>query len=150
MDIWITYCKRVSACGFCKQPIKTGSPMVKGKQWRKKSGAAAIWSYYFRWHPECWLKQGLEKLELHPYVPALTGRKKLQIDEIERVIRLYLLRTRARLISKLKDQSLYGPNGIEPEKIIDKLGALKKAIALVGGIPKSWEKPLPDFQNAQP
>jgi len=116
---------------------------LKGKLWKKLGTTTATkWSYRFYWHPECWLKQAYDYLEQHPFVPK-RGRARLALSEDKRMQRLKLLRDRARLVYKLREIHLYGNNGKVVEQILDRLIRIAEKIEPLGGIPKSWDKPLP-------
>lgn len=76
MDIWVTWCKRKIICPTCNEEIAVASPIVK--------------SPFKSWHPECWLKEALAYLELHPYKTRHKGRPKLKLSAEEKRQRLRL------------------------------------------------------------
>src|SRR3989337_3508288 len=81
MDIWISWCKRDSKCRHCEETITPGTRVVIGKHWRPGK-----FTIMLRWHPQCWLQQGLNYLEKNPYTSH-----KLQLDEEQSIRRHYLL-----------------------------------------------------------
>ena len=136
MDIWITWNKRRATCRFCQKPITVASPMIRGKLWRK-SGTATKWSYQYYWHPQCYMEEQMAYLAAHPYQSTHHGRPRLEMDEDTRAKRIKVLRKRATLVYKLKEQL---ENGKNVDWIIDKLMEAMIEIEQLGGAPKSWSK----------
>jgi len=139
MDIWISWAKRKTTCRYCEKLIEAGTPVIRGKLWRKL-GTATKWSYYYYWHPECWLKEAYAYLEAHPYHQTV-GRPRLSLSEEDRQKRLSILRERARLIWRLKELILLD-NDEAVSNIMLRLEELRAEIEPLGGVPKSWDKPL--------
>ena len=81
-------------------------------------------------------------LQFHPYISRHKGRNILQMTDEAKLIRLKLLRTRAKIIQMVREKLINGLPETAVVTLIDRLDLLKPQIAAVGGIPKSWEKPL--------
>ena len=123
--------------------------MVFGRLWRKHTesgGEARRWVMNFRWHAKrakdgqcCWLAAGLEYAANNPPVET-RGRKKLVMPKEQLEERLKILRQRARAAEKLKELMLApGQRDIdEVIKIGSRIEEMREKIALLGGVPKSW------------
>jgi len=103
------------------------------------------WTKKFHWHAKrkkdgqcCYLVQGLERMEKEPYV-EMRGRKPLVMPKDIRMARLAVLRRRARVMQRLREE-------VEGEKpnldllihLGEQLESLKIEILPLGGAPKSW------------
>lgn len=152
MDIWITWCRKQANCNYCGKPILKGKPMVRGKYWRRKDGTAARWSIKLYWHPGHWLKEGLTKLQMTPFVSRHIGKPKLALDEESARQRLRLLRRRAVELYRLKDVLQRKPSDTpvdfliefdeEVMGVVSTLLRLRQEIEQYGGAPKSWDEPI--------
>ena len=92
MDIWATRCVKRCRCYYCGEDIIKGTPMVKGKSWRKhtdKGGEVKKWCRTFRWHPNCWMEQAVKSVENSP--ERKMGRKSLDLTEEQKKVRYRLL-----------------------------------------------------------
>lgn len=91
-----------------------------------------------RWHPECWLKQGLLALEKRPYVPAGNrGRKQLVMSASDKIMRNKVLRRRASFFFRLRAAAEAG----QIDKVIKIMSSMERLaieIARYGGVPESW------------
>lgn len=99
-----------------------------------------MWSWYTRWHPQCWIDQGLASLEKRPYIPP-AGRTPCNIPDDMRKKRVSILRRRASVMQRLKGEMSKPYEEISLEAIIH-FGEMleKQAIEIepLGGVPKSW------------
>lgn len=133
MDVWITWAKKRSMCKHCGEYILSGTPVVKGKLWRKVTGELIHFTLMFRWHPQCWVEQGIAAL------PEYHGSYRLPISEEQRKRRFYLLRRWATLQQRVKAASMYPQT---KQALIGRLTAqmeeIKEEMLGLGGIPKKW------------
>lgn len=139
MDIWITWCKRESKCEFCPEPVMKHTPIVIGKQWFSH-GQVKKFVKIHKWHPMCWIKQGLINLENIPYVSKVPGRKKIDMPEDMRIARRKVLARRAAYIQRLRETIESDDCDHEAVvRITEKLEQLKVEIEPLGGVPEKWK-----------
>jgi len=138
MDVWLTWCKKKSKCKHCQEPILAGTPVVRGKLWRKGDQAKS-WPMTFRWHPQCWLEQALAYLEKNPYIPPKRspGRPRIELSEEDKVKRRRLLVYRSSLCYYQRKAAKEG-NAFRVLELEVKKQELVDRIKEVGGVPKSW------------
>lgn len=136
MDVWMQWNKQKGYCASCKELLTAGEAIVRGKLWQKGHH-----SYWFKWHPQCWITAGLEYLEVHPYAPPKRGgsRALKLAPETQRVRFLILCRhaaamqRRKRLVAKM-------PASLPRLQHLEEfMQQLKLEIEAVGGAPKSWQ-----------
>ncbi len=143
MDVWITYCRKECRCKHCPEKINTGEPKVVGKLWMKRREGQDIKVMNFpitmRWHPQCWIEQGLIELNKRPYeARGDRGRKSLVMSKEDKVTRNKLLRRRSSFFFRLRAAADAG----ETDKIIQIIGKMEMLaveIEKYGGAPKSWK-----------
>lgn len=135
----MAHCRKETKCSFCEDAIPVAQPMVVGKAAMKKREG---WSVTLHWHPQCWITQGLQYLEAHPYVSAQKGKKKLDLSLEDREARFKIQRCRASMMQKLR--VIMHKDEVD-EKDLDrivryseKLREYKVAIEKYGGVPKKW------------
>ena len=113
--------------------------MVVGKIW-KKHGEATRWSWYIRWHPDCWMEQAKSSLEKRPYIPP-KGRTPVDMEPEVRKKRIAVLRRRASVMQRMREEMGRNDGERSLEKIIhfgELLEKQTKEIEPLGGVPKSW------------
>ena len=151
MDIWIARLNKTAICSDCGMPIKAGEPCVFGRIWTTRSGEGVDkptkWVKKLYWHvrrPDdgrcCWIEQGIIAMEKRGYVER-RGRKALGLSEEDKLKRIAILRRRARVMQRLRFETMLPPEQQDVDKVIHlggQLGNLKEEIQLVGGVPKSW------------
>lgn len=137
MDIWMTWCKRRSACAEkCGEEILAGTPMIMGKMWRKGSSERK-WNMVFRWHPECWMRAARAYLEKNPYVPTVKkigARGTLQLTDKEKLTRLSQQRRYGSLLYRYNHEY----DIPRKMKLAAKMLHVGMEIDRIGGIPESW------------
>jgi len=145
MNVYLVHCRRKCKCAHCPEEITVAQPMVvgvitlgEGKHYKTK------WKKTLRWHPNCWLEQGLARLEREPYISNKPGRPKQELDPTTRQLRLSALRRRASIVQRIR--TLVAAGSID-SKTIDKivhlgemLDKVKEDITKLGGIPEKWLK----------
>ena len=138
-NVTMRWCQKSAECKYdgCREQIEPGEAMVAVFFWNK-GGDNRRWNVQRCYHPECWVKQGMEYLRMNPYVPKRsTGRKKLELDETDRRTRFLITRRYHALKQRLGKLD----NGSEPLKslrIESQIMELILEIQPVGGVPKKW------------
>ncbi len=131
MNVWIKVCAKQAICDWCKQPIENRHYEVIGEHLYGK------WRIRRRWHPDCWIAQGISSLERNPKVDN-RGRNKMSISDTDRSERNKLLMRRAATLRQLTI-SIESGNAIRIEFLGEKLNDLRNKIENLGGIPSSWK-----------
>lgn len=144
MDVWFTHCQRKAKCKWCEQPIEKATPMVITRLWRKGDENSRRWNITNYYHPNCYLAQGMDYLETHPYSPrGNRGRPKIQLSEEDKRKRYLLLRRKAALEQrKRKLKTSYPDNALMIARIDTQIIEICMEITLVGGVPKGWVEKL--------
>jgi len=146
MDIWMTWCTRVSKCKHCSNDIVSGTPMVMGKLWRKHSTGVTPPSVMrfplvFRWHPQCWVDQGILSLKDYAEVHRDRHRPRLLLTDEQRLVRKRLIgrwrtyRFRMRVAMESNDMDYL-------RKLVENMRQVALEIEQVGGMPKKWAEML--------
>ena len=144
MDVWMTWSKREVQCRFCPDKVDKGTPVVvtrSVKTWEERT-----FTRTGRYHPQCWVNQGLAYLEKHPVVYK-DGRPRLVLTPDQRVARMRLLRRRATLMLRYR-------RDIAALRIVEAVGHYIKAVELIplmeplGGVPRSWLAEVPTEEAA--
>jgi len=142
-NVTMRWCQKAAKCRYdgCEQTIEPGEPMVAVFFWHKGSDNRK-WNIQLCFHPQCWIKNGMEYLNHNPYVPhRSTGRKRLVVDEDTRRVRFLITRRYHALKQRLGKLD----NGSEPLKslrIESQMMELIIEMQPVGGVPKRWLKDL--------
>lgn len=137
MDIWMTWCKKKVVCRRCSEEISKASPMVVGKLWAVKGEKLRFTKRYY-WHPDCWIQDGLNYLEQHPYSAEGKGRPRLAMSEGDKKKRYKVLSRRADLMRQLRGAVESG-DANQILKVYERMEKLKPEIEKLGGIPESWQ-----------
>jgi len=139
MDVWMTWVKRKTRCRYCGETMEKATPMVTGKLWRKGNPESRKINIRFYWHPQCWVKQGLDYLSLHPYSSGSRGRKQLKLGEEDAKLRYKLLRKYAALRQRVTKLATKYPDNVLPIlRIETQMKETAAKINEVGGIPPKW------------
>jgi hypothetical protein len=135
------YCKRTAKCCCgCERKIPIGKVMVKTIYWRP--GYKRAFFYFF----SHWVKKEQEWFKNHPYVHKVGtgGRKRLQIDDTQRVKRRKILCRYAKYM-QMKRIYLSRDNAVSDPKVMQlvakynmQIDELKIELEDCGGTPKSW------------
>ena len=152
MDVFITKCKRPTACSHCPDIIYAHEDMVIGILWK----AAATPDgkkrrYVFHWHIArpgdgacCWVEAGLialgNKTQEEIY-GAKRRRTPLDLTAIERTLRTKLLRRHGSVLQRIRFEVMNGANEGNFDKLVHLgglLNNLREATLPVGGVPESW------------
>lgn len=146
MDVWFTWARNEATCEWCPDKIKRKTPMVVTKLWNKGQADSRKWNIIHRYHPACYLAQGLDYLDKHPFTEVhegeVKGRPAIQLSPEDRKKRLALLKKRAALDQRLKNlKKGYHPEAdyiVREAAIYVEIAQVIQEIVTVGGIPKSW------------
>lgn len=141
--VWIRKCKKRSMCKHCSKPIVKDDYLVVCQMYRdNRTGEESKrkqWWFYRRFHPQCWIDQGIAAIEKIPTVES-RGRKRTPMTDKMRDNRFKIMQRRASVMQRLKRATVELP--YDMDKIIhlgEILDGLKEEIKEQGGIPKSWE-----------
>jgi len=136
-NVCINWCKRKATCKWCEQLIEAGGPMVTVFFWNKGADGHR-WNVKLYYHPQCWVKQGLDYLKMNPYVPYVRKRK-LELSKEDSKYRYILLRRKAALDQRKRNLKTEFPDRVLMEARIDaKIAGIMIEIVKVGGVPKKW------------
>ena len=145
MNVYLVHCRRKCKCAHCPDEITLAQPMVVGvitlgkdKHYKTK------WKKVLHWHPNCWIEQGLARLEREPYISNKPGRPKRDLDPVIRQLRLSALRRRASIVQRIR--VITSSENID-SKAIDRivhlgemLEKVTEEMAKLGGAPSKWLK----------
>ena len=137
-QVWVAWCKKKSICKTCNELILSGLPMV----YVRIRDTNRPYPYTMRKHLHCWLADAIDWLEKNPYTRVNSpGRKRLQLSDEDRKIRLKLLRRRALLVFRQRVLAYNNPKLAADKigKMQEKVDIIVKDICKVGGVPKSWK-----------
>jgi hypothetical protein len=128
------HARRDNKCFWCEEVILRFSPEVISRfRWR---AGDKTFTKFRRFHPNCWVEQGLEYLRKNPPVVRM-GRPRLALNQEDRGKRLKILRRRAQLMYLFRNASESG-KVIQAVEYYLKAYELIKEIEPLGGAPKSW------------
>lgn len=114
--------------------------MVVGKLWRRNNGTARTWTIYFRWHTQCWIDQGVQKLEREPVVDNRALRQPKFSQEVTEG-RVKVMRRRAAVVQRIRIEVDKPREEQSVDRIIhlgELLNKLREEIEQFGGVPESW------------
>ena len=138
MKINFSYARGAGKCSFCPNPILVGEPVVVGRT-PVSAGRKNFYSKR-RWHPQCYLDQGLRYLDLHPFTPEVKGRPRLPaLPTGDKLRRLSILRRHATTLQRIRNElSKVEPNFNTLAHLGERIELLRDEISSYGGAPKSW------------
>lgn len=138
---WVRKEKGVT-CKWCEKPIEAATPMVVVFWWNKGNPEKRGWNVKRYYHPECWILQGLDYLEMNPYIPHKRGPKPKLSEEDARTRYLLVRRYHALQQRKQKLKADYPDKLLLEVKIDKQVTEIMMDISQVGGVPKSWIEKL--------
>jgi len=110
------------------------------KKTKNKAKEPQTWSFFKRFHPQCWIDQAVEELKKRPFTES-RGRKKLGITDSNRDARMAILRRRASVVQRIRAEAKKPQDEQNFDRIVhlgSLLSDLKVEISPFGGVPKSW------------
>jgi len=144
-NVTITWCRRKAKCRWCEQPIEIATPMVRVFFWNKGNIESRKWNSQNCYHPECWIKQGLEYLEKNPFVYHKTDNTRQTkvnnspLSEEDKRNRYLLVRRFNELAQRKNNIKTPYPDCLPIEaNIIKNMTNIMMEVAVLGGVPKSW------------
>ena len=145
MNVWMKVCRKQAACNFCPKPILNGEYMVVCKYYRKTrreaGGESQKWTFFLRFHPQCWIDQAVARLKERVVVET-RGRKKIPMTDSVRAARWKIMMRRAAVTQRIRREVEKPAEEQSIERIIhlgSMLNSLKEEIEVVGGVPESWK-----------
>lgn len=116
--------------------------MVRVFFWNKGNPDIRRWNRTDFYHPDCWIKQGLDYLKLNPFVSKRQGAL-VQLSEEDKRTRFLLIRKFHALQQRKRIIKAEFPNKLLVESRIDKrVAEIVLEMLKVGGVPKSWSRLL--------
>lgn len=135
MDVWITQARRRSKCSYCPEPIRQLDAEVIGRS--RYTNSSHTFTRIRRWHPQCWVKQGLAHIEAHPIV-IRQGRPRLGLNPEQAKERAMLLRRHAQDMHYYR-KALADGKLLYAIRCYLRAQDLKERIEPLGGVPGSWQ-----------
>lgn len=139
MTIRMMWLRRGGYCAYCTGEIFAGTAVVRGVLRREL--AVGIRTNKFTWHPDCWIRYGMEYLEDHPYVPlrgaGQRNGKLMSLTPEQRHQRRLLIVRGSKLKAKREYYVKMGLDILLPT-LDTKWRELLKELSTCGGKPTSW------------
>lgn len=144
MDIWIRWCHKSSKCRHCGEQIEKHTPVVIGKLWIR----SRRFFYIIRWHPQCWVDQGIAALPEYesPYTGKIPGT--LSVNGEARSTHVVMSDeerlARKRLVGRWRQYRFRMRKAVEANNmeyvqvLVDKMRLVVEEIEKVGGVPNRW------------
>ena len=139
MYVRMVWLRQKAECRWCEEVVVAGTAVVRGLSWVTNDSGQKM-HYLSIWHPDHWIKQGMDYLEQHPYVPkpAGPGRPRLNLPLEQRRQR----RSCIVMFAKLKAEKMQTIRAGAWEWRRPELEArgyeLMKRMKELGGVPRSW------------
>ena len=141
MNVWIRKTRKRVKCRYCEKHIEVGEYQVVCQYFMKLKHSGKTWVKRMSFHarePNCWLDRAIAELETRAVVET-RGRKRMQLSDDDREVRVKLLRRRASVMQRIGN----GMEGtIVPRRVAhltEMLEQLKLEIEPYGGVPKGWD-----------
>ena len=144
-NVTMTWCRKKSNCKWCEQPIEQATPVVTVFFWNKGNDNNRRWNVKQFYHPECWIKQGLDYLSRNPFVSKQKGRsgRKTTMCEEDRRKRFLLVRRFHALYQRRNNIDMnYPDNLITEANLTQQMVDLIVEATTLGGVPKGWVEKL--------
>ena len=137
-NVIMRWCIKPATCKWCEKGIDNRQAMVVVMFWNKGNAQHRGWNVQQYYHPDCWVKQGLDYLDRNPYSAPGRGRKaKLSPTDTRQryllVRRFHALEQRRRHLTTTYPDRLLIEQHIE-EQILGIVMDMSK----VGGVPPTW------------
>ena len=138
-NVTMVWCHKKATCKWCEQPIEVTSAMVRVFFWNK-GGDNRRWNVQLCFHPECWVKQGMDYLNKNPYVPI---NKRITLSKEDARKRFLLIRRFNALVQrKNKIKSDYPDNMLVEIRLTNQMVEIMLDVAILGGVPKTWAEKI--------
>jgi len=137
-NVTITWCQRRAQCDWCPGYIEAGEPLVTAFFWNRGTPDHKGFNVKKYWHVKCWIEQGLDYLEMNPYVPYLR-KPKLDLSPEQSKQRYSLLKRKAAIDQRIRKLDKNFPDNLLDEvRLQGMITELMLEIAPLGGIPAKW------------
>lgn len=101
------------------------------------------WNTYLYYHPNCWVKQGLDYLDRNPYVEQSRRGRTLLLSKEDRTRRLKLITNYHSLEQRYSNlKTGYPERLLIEDRLSRQMTDIMMEVAIVGGIPKKWLEKL--------
>ena len=140
-NVTMRWCVKKSICKWCEQPIDNGTPMVSVVFWNRGNPESRKWNSYSKYHPRCWVDQGLDYLSRNPYVPQIREHKPKLCEE-DRRKRFLLVRKFHKAGQQRKNCGSFPDNLLVESGLTQQMVDIMLEVATLGGVPKSWAERL--------
>jgi len=138
-NVYMYWCQRRAKCRWCEKDVEAGTPVVQVWYWNKGNPDLRTRNVRHYYHPQCWVSQGLDKLEMNPYVPYQRKKPNLTLTPKQKEFRLKLLRRKSSIDQRRKNlKSEYPDRLLDEARLNEQVSNIMVEIAKVGGIPKKW------------
>ena len=141
-SVWIRRTTRYAKCAHCDKNIPKHDYMVVSQFYKDRKpssdGSRRAWWTIKRFHPQCWIDQGIAAIEKIPVIES-RGRKMIAMTDSCRAERFKIMQRRASIIQRIKRAT--AKDILDIDKIIhlgSMMDELKTQIEEYGGVPKSW------------
>ena len=146
MDVWFTWARKEAECEWCPKKIVRKTPMVVTKLWRKGQADVRKWNIIHYYHPECYIAQGLDYLDKHPFTEVNAGKKKgrpeIVLSEEDKKARIALLKKKSNLEGRIRIIKEKGKKDavLKEAELTVQLAEVMQEIEKVGGAPTVWKE----------
>ena len=141
-NVTMRWCVKKSTCKWCDQPIENGTPLVSVVFWNKGNPESRKWNYYAKYHPQCWVDQGLDYLRRNPYVIRQRKPRERTLCEEDRKKRYLLVMRFHRAEQQRKNSGKFPDNLLAEARLTQRMVDIMLEVATIGGVPKSWAERL--------
>ena len=141
-NVTMRWCVKKSTCKWCDKYIDNGTPMVSVVFWNKGNIESRKWNSYSKYHPQCWIDQGLDYLRRNPYVPQHREKKPTLSEEDGRK-RFLLIRKFNWLVQVKRNCNHNFPDSVLTNiNLTQQMIDIMLEVAVIGGVPKGWAEKL--------
>ena len=140
MNVWISKTKQRGRCSFCQKDIGKGEYSVVCSHYLDRGENKRKWLMRRRFHPQCWIDQGIAELESRPVIEN-RGRPRVASDVVT-IERQKILRRRAAVLQRIRKEMSRSPEDRSMDRIMhlgEMLNNLAVEIEPLGGVPESWK-----------
>jgi len=140
VHVWISRTRQKGKCAFCPNEITKGGYSVVCRSYKYRGEGKAKWTFQRRFHPQCWIDQGIQELESRGFSET-RGRPRLASDEVTEK-RQKILRRRAAVLQRIRKEMARPAKERSMDRIVhlgEMLNSLAEEIEPLGGVPESWK-----------
>lgn len=138
-NVTMRWCRHKATCKWCEKDIKASTPVVAVMFWNKGNPDSRRWNTYQKYHPQCWVEQGMDYLNRNPYVQPM-GRKPKLCKEDSR--KRFLLVRRFHALEQRRHNNKFPDNVLADIRLFEQMVNIMVEVAMLGGVPKGWAEKL--------